>query len=80
MQWQAYYEIDPFGGYRSDLGFALLAYLQAGDKDKSIHDFVLIDPNPMTEQEHHQYTQTQNQIQAQDDIQKMLGLFGRYMD
>lgn len=32
-------------------GFALLAYMQAADKDKSVQDFLIIDPNPMTDEQ-----------------------------
>lgn len=75
-EWAAYDEIDPIGGYRTDLGFALLAYLQAGDKDKTIHDFLLVDPNPMTEEEKQEFDQRQLEAQARQEVQAMIAMFG----
>lgn len=75
-EWVAYDELDPIGGYRTDLGFALLAYLQAGDKDKTIHDFFLVDPNPMTEEERRKYEQEQWEIKARQEVQAMIAMFG----
>lgn len=75
-EWVAYDELDPIGGYRTDLGFALLAYLQAGDKDKTIHDFLLIDPNPMTEEEKQEFDQRQLEAQARQEVQAMIAMFG----
>lgn len=37
-------------------GFALLAYMQAADKDKSVQDFLIIDPNPMTDEQKKAFT------------------------
>lgn len=75
-EWVAYDELDPIGGYRTDLGFALLAYLQAGDKNKTIHDFLLIDPNPMTEEEKQEFDQRQLEVQARQEVQAMIAMFG----
>ncbi|MDO5650520.1 MAG: phage tail protein [Moraxella sp.] len=68
IEWQAYDSLDPIGGYRMDLGFAMLAYLQAGDKDKSIQDFLLIDPNPMSDDD-------RLAQQSRQEVQKMLAMF-----
>lgn len=76
-EWAAYDELDPIGGYRTDLGFAMLAYLQAGDKDKSVQDFLLIDPNPMTDDERKRYEHEQRAQQAREEVQAMIAMFNR---
>lgn len=76
-EWQAYDAIDPIGGYRTDLGFALLAYLQAGDKDKSVQDFLIIDPNPMTDEERHQYELEHAKAEARAEVAAMIAMFNK---
>lgn len=76
-EWAAYDDIDPIGGYRTDLGFALLAYLSAGDKDKSLQDFLVIDPNPMTEDEREHHKHKQTQAQARAEVQAMIAMFAK---
>lgn len=73
--WQAYNEIDPIGGYRLDLNFAMLAYLQAGDKDKSLNDFMVIDPNPITDDEREEYQKEQLANEARQEVAQMIALF-----
>lgn len=76
-EWVAYDEIDPIGSYRTDLGFALLAYLQAGDKDKSVQDFLMIDPNPMTDEEREVFEQEQWEKQARQEVGAMIAMFNK---
>lgn len=76
-EWRAYNEIDPIGSYRTDLGFALLAYLQAGDKDKSVQDFLIIDPNPMTNDEREKWEQEQWKSQARAEVKAMIKMFNK---
>lgn len=76
-EWRAYDVIDPIGGYRTDLGFALLAYMQAGDKDKSVQDFLIIDPCPMTDEEREIYEQEQWEQQARQEVQAMIAMFNK---
>lgn len=76
-EWRAYDMIDPIGGYRTDLNFAMLAYLQAGDKDKSVHDFLVIDPNPMTDEEKETYEQAEWERQARAEAQAIITMFNR---
>lgn len=76
-EWRAYDVIDPIGGYRTDLGFALLAYLQAGDKDKSVQDFLIIDPNPMTDEEREVFEQEQWENQARQEVADMIAMFNK---
>lgn len=76
-EWRAYDNIDPIGGYRTDLNFAMLAYLQAGDKDKSVQDFLVIDPNPMTDEEKETYEQAEWESQARAEAQAIITMFNR---
>ena len=66
---------DPIGGYRTDANFAMLAYLQAGDKDKSLDDFILFDPNPMTDEERERVEAEKARQQAQAEVQAMIAMF-----
>lgn len=77
VEWVAYDEIDPIGGYRTDLGFALLAYMRAGDKDKSVHDFLIVDPNPMTDDERVVWENEQHAQKAREEVQAMIAMFNR---
>lgn len=74
-EWQAYDELDPIGGYRIDANFAMLAYLQAGDKDKSLSDFILFDPHPMTDDERERVEIEKAKAQAQAEVQAMIAMF-----
>lgn len=76
-EWQAYDSIDPIGGYRTDLGFALLAYIQAGDKNSKISDYLLIDPNPKTDDEYLAHEQAQNAIQARKQVADLIAMFNK---
>lgn len=76
-EWAAYDDIDPIGGYRTDLGFALLAYLSAGNKDKSLQDFLVIDPNPMTDDERQVWESEQHAQQARAEVQAMIAMFAK---
>lgn len=74
-EWQAYDEIDPIGGFRMDLNFAMLAYLQASDKEKSIDDFMLIDPNPMTDEQRAEWELEREAQKAREQVQSMIAMF-----
>ncbi|UXZ04550.1 phage tail assembly protein T [Moraxella nasicaprae] len=74
-EWQAYDAIDPIGGYRTDANFAMLAYLQAGDKDKSIDDFILFDPNPMTNEERERIQAEKAKAEAKAEVAAMIAMF-----
>lgn len=74
-EWRVYDVIDPIGSYRTDLGFALLAYMQAGDKDKSVQDFLIIDPNPMTDDEREVFEQEQWENEARQEVADMIAMF-----
>ena len=49
--WMAYDGIDPIGGYRLDANFAQLAMCQVGSKDNKLSDFILFDPDPISDDE-----------------------------
>ena len=53
----------------------MLAYLQAGDKDKSLDDFILFDPNPMTDEERERVEAEKARQQAQAEVQAMIAMF-----
>lgn len=76
-EWRAYDVIDPIGAYRTDLGFALLACMQSGDESKSVQDFLIIDPNPMTDEEREVYEKEQWEQQARAEVQAMIAMFKR---
>lgn len=76
-EWRAYDVIDPIGGYRTDLGFALLARMQSGDESKSVQDFLIIDPHPMTDEEREVYEQEQWENQARQEVADMIAMFNK---
>lgn len=47
--WMAYDQLDPIGGYRLDANFAQLVMHQVGDEDSKLSDFLLVDPDPISE-------------------------------
>lgn len=52
--WMAYDRLDPIGGYRLDANFAMLAEVFAkvqGANEVKLSDFVLFDPDPISEEE-----------------------------
>lgn len=48
--WMAYDRLDPIGGYRMDVNFAQLAMYQVGDKNSKLSDFILFDPDPVSDE------------------------------
>ena len=51
IEWIAYDQLDPIGNYRSDIQTALLALIQSGNADAKLDDFILFDPNPLSDEE-----------------------------
>lgn len=49
--WMAYDQIDPIGGYRLDANFARLMQFEYGDKDSKLSDYLLFDPDPISDEE-----------------------------
>ena len=48
--WIAYDRLDPIGGYRMDANFAQLAMYQVGSKESKLSDFILFDPDPVSDE------------------------------
>lgn len=52
--WMAYDQIDPIGGYRQDINFAMLSHVSAkiaGVEDSQLSDYLTFDPDPVDEDE-----------------------------
>ena len=49
--WMAYDQIDPIAGYRLDANFARLMQFEYGDKDSKLSDYLLFDPDPISDEE-----------------------------
>ena len=49
--WMAYDRLDPIGGFRMDANFAWLIQNQVGDTNSKLSEFLLYDPNPISEEE-----------------------------
>ncbi|WP_227548300.1 phage tail assembly protein T [Moraxella catarrhalis] len=43
LEWQAFHDIDPIGGYRGDIQAAMIAASMGGGK---LSDYMIIDPKP----------------------------------
>lgn len=50
-QWQAFDSVDPIGGYRGDLQAALIAQQVAARPGSKLTDYLIIDPNPQTDEQ-----------------------------
>ncbi|MGP1608000.1 MAG: phage tail assembly protein T [Moraxella sp.] len=75
IEWMAYDSIDPIGNYRSDVQTALLAYMQAGDKNATLDDFILFDPDPITDEERVQQEEEQRKTQLKQQADAMQEYF-----
>ena len=74
-EWIAYDSLDPIGGYRSDMQTALLAYMQSGDSNASLSDFLLFDPDPVSEEEQTQREEEAYQAKLRQQAQAMQDYF-----
>lgn len=77
IQWQAYDQLDPIGNYRQDINTAWLAYLSHGDKGKTIEDFLIIDPNPMTDEQREQVQIAKQKRKLEQQTAKLTADFER---
>ncbi|ELA08733.1 hypothetical protein MOMA_09246 [Moraxella macacae 0408225] len=73
-EWQAYDRLDPFGGYRGDIQSALVAHAIAGGK---LSDYIIIDPNPMTDDERKAHELEQQKAELQRQMERTLAMFNR---
>ncbi|WP_081278230.1 phage tail assembly protein T [Moraxella catarrhalis] len=71
-QWRAYDRLDPIGGYRGDIQAAMIAASMAGGK---LSDYLIIDPNPMTDEEREAYELEQRKAELQAQIERTLAMF-----
>ena len=73
-QWRAYARLDPIGGYRGDIQAAVIACAMAGGKPS---DYLIIDPNPMTDEEREAYELEQQKAELQAQMERTLAMFHR---
>ena len=67
--------LDPIGGYRQDLNTALLAKISSDNKDSTLRDFILIDPNPMSDEQREQYERERQREQLELSTARMAAMF-----
>ena len=73
-EWQAYDRLDPIGGYRGDLRAALIATAMAGGK---LSDYMIIDPNPMTDDERQAFEMERRKAELQAQVERTIAMFER---
>lgn len=71
-EWLAYDRLDPIGGYRGDIQSAVIACAMAGGKPS---DYLIIDPNPMTDEEREAYELEQQKAELQAQMERTLAMF-----
>ncbi len=76
IEWVAYDQLDPIGGYRQDLQTAHLLYAQCGGDDKAISDFLPIDPNPMTDEMREQVEIARHKAELDACMQRLIAKLG----
>ena len=74
-EWIAYDSLDPIGGYRSDMQTALLAYMQSGDSNANLSDFLLFDPDTVSEEEQARREEEAYQAKLRQQAQAMQDYF-----
>ncbi len=75
IEWMAYDRLDPIGGYRQDLNTALLAMMQSGDPKAKLSDFILIDPDPISEEMAYEREQQARKEQQEAQKQRLIAMF-----
>lgn len=71
-EWQAYDRLDPIGAYRGDIQSAIIASATAGGK---VSDYIVIDPNPMTDAQKHAAEQKAQKAQLQAQVMRTIAMF-----
>lgn len=74
-EWMAYDRFDPIGGFRQDLQTAHLLYAKLGGEDKSISDFLPVDPNPMTDEQRAELEKQKRITELQAQTAQMIAMF-----
>lgn len=77
IEWQAFDQIDPIGGYRSDLQAAMIAMCSAKGADTTINDFMVVDPNPMTAEQREQHEIMQRHAELEQSTARMAAMFNK---
>ena len=71
-EWLAYDRLDPIGGYRGDIQAATIAASMGGGK---LSDYMIIDPNPMTDEQRQEYEQRREAQKARIQVAEMIAMF-----
>ena len=74
-EWIAYDSLDPIGSYRSDVQTALLAYMQSGSENATLDDFILFDPNPMTDEQRDEQERQAHEAKLKEQTEAMTEYF-----
>ncbi len=77
IEWQAFDQLDPIGGYRSDLQAAMIAMCTAKSKDTTLSDFLVVDPNPMTDKQREQHEIQQQHAKLEQSTARMAAMFDK---
>lgn len=73
-EWQAFDVLDPIGGYRGDVQAAIVASSMGGGK---LSDYLLIDPNPMTDEMREEYEYYERLRQLEQEQTALIDKFNR---
>lgn len=77
LEWQAFHDIDPIGGYRGDIQAAMIAASMGGGK---LSDYMIIDPNPMTDEQRQEYEYYQRLAELEDEQSLLIERFNHLED
>ncbi|WP_264765426.1 DUF4035 domain-containing protein [Moraxella catarrhalis] len=76
-EWLAYDRLDPIGGYRGDIQAATIAASMGGGK---LSDYMIIDPNPMTDEMREEYEYYQRLAELEDEQSLLIERFNHLED
>lgn len=74
-EWQVFDRLDPIGGHRGDLQAAMIALMQSSNPDAKLTDFLVVDPNPMTDEQREVYEEQMLMIELQQSAQRTISMF-----
>ena len=77
VDWIAYDKLDPIGGYRLDANFARLIDAQIGTDETKLSDFLLVDPNPTTDEEMDRQAAEEEKLRYQQQAEAMAQYFAK---
>lgn len=67
-EWKTFNTVDPIGAYRGDLQAAIIARAQVGG---SLMDHIIIDPDPMTEEQRIELDKAERQALIDANLEKL---------